>query len=257
MIKISVDSLFSRDVLSVLHCHFELLFSQLLQIHDLFLQLAFLTQPFEDHHVEFRYFLFAFWNSVLHCKKRFDDEIQLLWYFVNNFFNFRWNINLLLFFIFSWLLFLWLFDCLLCFIDVLLLLNSAGCVFQLSCAFNLWNMLVFRAIKNVDIFNLVRFEVGFPDHSKRVTSSGGKVVTIFWKSTGIGTSIMAIESVLNTSSINLPNLDLWVKRSCDHIVIFGVEVYFGHGFSMSIIVLNQPFASKVIQFYFFISWARG
>ena len=85
---------------------------------------------------------------------------------------------------------------------------------------------------------MLSLKVGLPDHGEGVTASSGKVVSVLGEGTGISASVVSIEGVVEGSFVDFPNFDFGVKGGGDQIVIFGVKIYFGDGFSMSIIILN-------------------
>lgn len=64
---------------------------------------------------------------------------------------------------------------------------------------------------------------------------------------------MAVQRILERSPIDFPNLDFAVERSGYQIVVFGMKIYFCDRLAMGIIVLNEPFASQIVQFYLFVS----
>ena len=136
----------------------------------------------------------------------------------------------------------WIFSLL----NVLLLWNSIGRVFKFLAAFDFWNLLIFWSIQCCNELGLFSLKISFPDHCQRITSSSRKIITIFWERACISTSIMAIKSILKASLVDFPDFNLCILRSCNHIVVFRMKIYFCNWFSMSIIILDKPFTSKVI-----------
>lgn len=242
----------------VFNGHFQLLIFQFFQIHNLFLEVSFLTESLENHHVESRDTFFTFSHSFLHSKQRFNDKVQLFWNFIYNFLNFCWNFDLFLRrFHFFWLFYHHLLSRAFWFWFVLLLLHSACRIFQLIGTFNFRNRLSFRPIQNLNKLCLLTLEIGLPNHRQRITASSCKVISIFGKCTSVRASVVTVKRVLQHSLIYFPNLDLRVQWCSNHKIIFGMEIHLSYSLSMSIVILNQSLTSQIIKFHFFVSRATG
>ncbi len=239
------------------HGYLKFLIFQFLKIHNLLFQISLFTNPLKNNHIQLRYPLFTLCHSLLHSHQRLYYQIQLLWYFIHHLFHLGWNLYLFLRRFNRWYLLRCIFWWTLSFLNILLLLNSSSSISQFITRFHLRNLLIFGPIQNINILNLIGLQISLPYHGQWITTTSGKIIPIFRKSTSISTTIMTIKSILKCTPINLPNLNFRIYRCSYQIIIFWMKIHLCHTLTMSIIILNQSPTPQIIQLHLFISRTRS